>query len=76
MIRPVNGQTIAIPPNEGELTFGFVLEGSAVLESDGRHDLVRSDAFVIPPGAVWSLGDASPDLRLLHVTTGRIAETL
>jgi quercetin dioxygenase-like cupin family protein len=73
IVRPMDGHAIAFPPSGGELVFGFVLEGSTVLEFEGRHDLARSDAFVIPPGEGWSLRDASPDLTLLHVTTDRIA---
>ena len=73
IVRPANERAIAFPPHEGELVFGFVLEGSAILEFGGRHDLARPDAFVIPPAEAWSLCDASPDLRLLHVTTARIA---
>jgi quercetin dioxygenase-like cupin family protein len=76
IVRPANGRAIAFPPREGELVFGFVLEGSAILEFGGRHDLALPDAFVIPPGEAWSLCDASPDLRLLHVTTARIASGL
>jgi quercetin dioxygenase-like cupin family protein len=76
IVRPVNGHALVIQPSGGELVFGFVLEGSAVLEFQGRHDLARSDAFVIPPDEAWRLCDSSPDLRLLHVTTVRIAWSL
>ena len=51
----------------GELMFGFVLEGSAVLDHAGAHPLGPCDAFVIPPGGAWGLSDASDDLRVLQV---------
>ena len=73
LVRPTNGHPIVFAPNDGELVFGFVLDGSAALGFQGRHDLVRSDAFVIPPDEPWGLSDASADLRLLHVTTALIA---
>jgi quercetin dioxygenase-like cupin family protein len=73
IVRPAKVSAIAFPPNDGELVFGFVLEGSAVLDFEGRHDLTRSDAFVIPPGGAWSLCDCSSELRLLYVTTAGIA---
>lgn len=72
-VRPTNENAISFPPSDGELVFGFILDGSVVLEFDGGHNLARSDAFVIPPGEAWGLKDASSDLRLLHVTTARIA---
>lgn len=64
---------IDIPGHRGELAFGFVVEGRAGLEHQGRHRLSSGDAFVIPPETGWTLRDASPDFRLLHVTTGHIA---
>ena len=73
VVRSTNACPISFPPNDGELVFGFVLDGSAILDFRGRHDLLRSDAFVIPPEEPWSLRDATPDARLLHVTTSRIA---
>jgi quercetin dioxygenase-like cupin family protein len=60
------------PPHEGELVFGFVLEGQAELGFEGSHSLGPADAFVIPPGQPWQITAASPDLRLLHVTTSRL----
>ena len=66
------GSTIAFPPHDGELAFGFVLEGSARLETGDGFDLGPGDAFVIPPSEEWDLSAASPDLRLLHVTTSRL----
>ena len=63
------GAPLTAPPHEGELVFGFVLDGSARLEYQGRHELGPSDAFVIPPGAPWTI---SGDFRLLQVTTSAL----
>ena len=68
-IRPRQGAGIGFEAHDGELVFGFVLEGSAQLESNGKHELHGSDSFVIPPRESWSLTAATPDFRLLHVTT-------
>jgi quercetin dioxygenase-like cupin family protein len=65
---------VAVPPHQGELVFGFVLEGSARLDRDKGHELGPADAFVIPPGEAWRLIEMSGDFRLLHVTTAIIAE--
>lgn len=72
ILRPGAAPTIAVPPHEGELVFGFVLEGSVRLEYGETWLLGPADAFVIPPGEAWRLTEASADLRLLHVTTGRL----
>jgi quercetin dioxygenase-like cupin family protein len=72
ILRPGAAPTIAVPPHDGELVFGFVLEGSARLHRGETCPLGSADSFVIPPGESWSLTEASDDLRLLHVTTGRI----
>lgn len=69
LIRPGADPAITVPPHGGELVFGFVLEGSAVLDRRGNTSLGPADSFVIPPGETWALSDLSPDLRLLHVTT-------
>lgn len=71
-IRPGAGSAVEIPAHDGELAFGFVLEGSAELNHGPRLALGPADAFVIPPGEAWSVGGLSPDFRLLHVTTGKI----
>ena len=71
-IRPGTGPAVEFPPHDGELVFGFVLEGTAKLERGEPLPLGPADAFVIPPGEAWSLGGLSPDFRLLHVTTGKI----
>lgn len=67
-----SGSTMEFRPHDGELVFGFVLEGSARLEIGDGFDLGPADAFVIPPAAGWGLGAASPDFRLLQVTTSRL----
>jgi quercetin dioxygenase-like cupin family protein len=64
---------MAFAPHNGELVFGFVLEGSARLGYAGAHALGPADSFVIPPGEAWGLTDASDDLRLLRVTTRGLA---
>jgi quercetin dioxygenase-like cupin family protein len=56
-------------PHQGELVFGFVLDGAARL---GDDSLGAADAFVIPPEPAWTLRDISRDFRLLHVTTARL----
>jgi mannose-6-phosphate isomerase-like protein (cupin superfamily) len=63
------GGALRFRPNQGELVFGFVLEGSGRLNFDGRHSLGPADCFVIPPGEAFAIEGASPDFRLLHVTT-------
>ena len=71
-IRPAETATMAFQPHQGEMVFGFVLEGSAMLEFIGSYKIGAEDAFVIPPDEPWSLRDVSTDLRLLHVTTARL----
>ena len=68
-IRPAGAATIAFTPHDGELVFGFVLDGGAKL--DGT-DVGPADSFVIPPAEAWSLDSMSDDFRLLHVTTARL----
>jgi quercetin dioxygenase-like cupin family protein len=69
-VRPGTTDTIDFAPHYGELVFGFVLDGSAMLEGVDR--LSAADSFVIPPREPWRLSDASADFRLLHVTTSRL----
>jgi mannose-6-phosphate isomerase-like protein (cupin superfamily) len=69
-VRPGEAESLDFPPHQGELVFGFVLDGSATMEARGRID--AADAFVIPPGEAWRLTDLSPDFRLLHITTARL----
>jgi quercetin dioxygenase-like cupin family protein len=64
--------TVTMPPHDGELVFGFVLQGSATLDHSGTNRLGAADAFVIPPAEGWNLTDMSEDFRLLHVTTAKI----
>ena len=71
-VRRGQAATIDVPAHEGELVFGFVLHGTAMLDFGGQHPLQPADAFVIPPGEPWRLAEPSPDLRLLHVTTARL----
>ena len=72
-LRPGPHPVIAVPPHDGELAFGFVLEGSVRLEYGAVYALGPADAFVIPPGEAWRMTDPSDDLRLLHVTTGALS---
>ena len=74
-LRPGASPDIEIPPHEGELVFGFVLEGSARLDHGEGHALGPADAFVIPPQAPWRIGRASDDFRLLHVTTTVVGQS-
>ncbi|HEX4737054.1 MAG TPA: hypothetical protein VH331_05790 [Allosphingosinicella sp.] len=72
ILRPRASGTIAVPPHDGELVFGFVLEGSVRLGHREGYTLGPADSFVIPPGEAWRLDEPSDDFRLLHVTTGRM----
>jgi quercetin dioxygenase-like cupin family protein len=74
-LRPGALPVIAVPPHDGELVLGFVLEGSVRLDRGEDYRLGPADSFVIPPGEAWRLTEASGDFRLLHVTTGRIHRT-
>jgi quercetin dioxygenase-like cupin family protein len=73
VVRPSGSSNIAFAPHDGELVFGFVLEGSAQLDYAGGHALGPADSFVIPPREAWALSHASDDMRLLHVTTQGLA---
>jgi quercetin dioxygenase-like cupin family protein len=68
-LRPRNGEALAFGGHAGELVFGFVLDGSAMLDHRGVNELGPADAFVIPPGQPWRLTHPSADFRLLQVTT-------
>ncbi len=70
ILGPGASPVIAVPPHEGELVFGFVLDGSVRLEHGETWPLGPADSFAIPPGEAWRLTHASDDFRLLHVTTG------
>jgi mannose-6-phosphate isomerase-like protein (cupin superfamily) len=65
--RPAGAQGFAARPHDGELLFGFLLEGSATLDCRGARVLGPADAFVIPAGEAWGISGASPDLELLQV---------
>lgn len=67
-IRP-NGVPLSFPPHDGELAFGFVLDGQARLSFHDDYPLSPCDSFVIPPSEAWAIVGASDDFRLLHVTT-------
>ena len=71
-MRPLNLEALNFGGHHGELVFGFILDGSAVLDYRGLHELGPADAFVIPPGHAWRLTGVSDDLRLLHVTTAHL----
>ena len=66
------GAPLVFPRHDGELVFGFVLSGTARLDSHGDHPLAPSDSFVIPPGEQWAVADASDDFRLLQVVTATL----
>ncbi|MFL6721946.1 MAG: hypothetical protein ACJ8FT_09125 [Sphingomonas sp.] len=70
IVRPGRADAIAFPAHDGELVFGFLLEGTAHL--DRGFDLGPADVFVIPPGEPWHLTALSSDFSLLHVTTARL----
>jgi quercetin dioxygenase-like cupin family protein len=67
---------LAPPAHTGELLFGFLLDGSAVLECAGVHALGICDTFVIPPRTDWDVRDCSPDMNLLQVTVGATGRRL
>jgi len=71
-LRPRNGESLSFGGHGGELVFGFVLDGSAVLDYRGLHEVGPADAFVVPPGQRWRLTHPSSHFRLLHVTTARL----
>lgn len=72
-VRAAGSGRIAVPPHDGELVFGFVSAGSAML---GGDRLVAGDAFVIPPRDSWQLSGMSGDFQLLHVTTAHMPARL
>lgn len=70
-VRTLRGN-VDMDPHDGELVFGFVLDGAADLEFGDGHRLGAADAFVIPPGEAWRLTRTSTDFRLLQVLTRRL----
>jgi quercetin dioxygenase-like cupin family protein len=71
-IRSAGAPSIEFAAHDGELVFGFVLDGSATLDCDGSHAISPADAFVIPPGQAWRIAGPSDDFRLLHIATNRL----
>jgi mannose-6-phosphate isomerase-like protein (cupin superfamily) len=69
VLRPAGERDLPIARNDGELLFGFVMEGAAILAAKDRCELGGGDAFVIAPGQDWGLEGVSPELRLLVVSS-------
>ena len=70
VLRPAAAHGFTAPAHSGELLFGFLLDGSCVLERRGDHPLASGDAFVIPAGEAWALREASSSLQVLQVVVG------
>jgi quercetin dioxygenase-like cupin family protein len=66
------GAPLEFPPHDGELVFGFLLDGTATLQFRGAHPLGPGDSFVVPPHEPWMLTGASDDFRLLQVATAAV----
>lgn len=65
--------------HDTDILFTFVMSGQVILHGEGRepYSLESGDAFVIPPGMMTRLSDASDDLELLEVCLpGTFATTL
>ena len=62
-------EDFSVSAHDGELVFGFVLDGTATLAADERHPIGSGDSFVIPPELAWSVSEVSPEFRLLQVLT-------
>jgi len=71
-LRMGSADEIEFAPHEGELMFGFVLDGSAHLDFGDGQMVGPADAFVIPPDEAWQLSSASSSFRLLQVATSRL----
>jgi mannose-6-phosphate isomerase-like protein (cupin superfamily) len=71
-VRPGASSTIDFSAHRGELVFGFVLDGSAVVDYRDPFTVGLGDAFVIPPDEPWRLSSMSADFSLLHVTTAQL----
>lgn len=71
-LRSLGEQPMDFAPHPGELVFGFVLDGSAILSFRGEHRLDPGDAFVIPPREEWRITAPAAGFRLLHVTTAQL----
>ena len=55
--------------HRGDILFGYVMAGSAVLDAVGQTGQVveQGDALAIPPGLATRLSGASPDFEMLEV---------
>lgn len=69
VLRPAAGRDLAVAGHHTELLFGFLLDGAATLATRERCELRAGDAFVMPPGEGWTLAEATPELRLLVVSS-------
>jgi mannose-6-phosphate isomerase-like protein (cupin superfamily) len=61
--------------HRADILFTFVLAGRVTLDGreHGTHAIEEGDAYVVPPGLVISLADASADLELLEVALPALA---
>jgi len=67
-MRPAGPVPEAWTTHAADILFTFVRSGSATLREGGvAHALYEGDAYVIPPGMMTALTDASHDLELLEV---------
>ncbi len=62
--------TADITSHDCDILFSFVMEGSMVLEGEGKpaQELKPGDAFVVPPGMKTRYSQCSDDLELLEVS--------
>jgi hypothetical protein len=69
VVRKGQGET-GFFSHGADILFGFVMEGSLVLEGTGQPSQPLSpwDAFVIPPGMATRWAQPSDDLRLIEVS--------
>lgn len=72
IVRGGGASRLVHDAHDGELVFGFVIDGSARLEFGEGFDLGRGDAFVVPPDEGWGLSAIDQNFRLLHVATARL----
>lgn len=69
--QPLNsGIQTQATSHRADILFTFVMHGKMKLNTDGYpvKDLVKGDAFVIPPGLKYRFTECSNDLELLEVT--------
>lgn len=74
-VRGGSSSSMVLGARNGELVFGFVIDGTARLEFGEGYDLGPGDAFVVPPQNGWGLSKITGDFRLLHVETDRLDAT-